>query len=99
MPFSEILFASYAESIPAVLEQAGAFELLADQKQILIKPNLVNQSAFPVTTSVESCEVLVNTLRYLEESRLSWADGRIAPGYDELPHARLYAYGRQRWNG
>lgn len=63
MPAVSRAFRSYALSVPEVLDAAGAGALLADYPRILIKPNLVNASPFPVTTPVECCATLIRYLR------------------------------------
>lgn len=56
-------FQDYASSIPAALDALGAPRFLHDQKAVMLKPNLVNTSPFPVTTPVEVCAVLVDYIR------------------------------------
>ncbi len=56
-------FETYAISVPAILEELRVGEVLAQQSAILIKPNLVNASPHPVTTSVACCEAVV---RYVQ---------------------------------
>ena len=45
-----------ARRASAAFEAAGAREVLAGQAAVLIKPNLVNASAFPVMTAAACCE-------------------------------------------
>jgi uncharacterized protein (DUF362 family) len=52
-------FETYEASIPAILDTLEARTVLAAQQAILIKPNLVNTSPHPVTTSVACCEAVV----------------------------------------
>jgi len=72
-------FTSYAETIPRLLEAIGAAEILAGRRRILIKPNLVNASPFPVTLPVEACAALIAAFR-------RWCDAEIvvAEGCGEL---------------
>jgi len=43
-------FDSYSKTIPLILEKAGLAELIQNEKQILIKPNLTTNLPPPVTT-------------------------------------------------
>lgn len=56
-------FESYESSVPIILDRLEAKNRLAKQEAILIKPNLVNASAHPVTTNVACCEAVV---RYVQ---------------------------------
>ncbi|HYW80397.1 MAG TPA: DUF362 domain-containing protein [Thermoguttaceae bacterium] len=60
---AEIEFVSYAASVPQAFDTIGAAEVLGRQTAILIKPNLVNASPFPVTTSVECVEAVIEYVR------------------------------------
>lgn len=57
-------FDRYDVSVPKILTALRASEALAAQSAILIKPNLVNASPHPVTTSVACCEAVV---RYVQD--------------------------------
>lgn len=95
MPLALIEFVSYAESVPRTLEEIGAGELLAGQQAVLIKPNLVNDSPFPVTTHPKCCEAVVHYIRKHSKADIIIAEGCgasgcetdevfAALGYDEL---------------
>jgi len=60
---AEIEFESYAESVPEALDAVGAREILKEQTHVLIKPNLVNDSPPPITTSVECVEAIIEYVR------------------------------------
>lgn len=62
-PLEVVPFTSYARCVPAALEAVGAPAVLARQERILIKPNLVNASAPPVTLPVAAVEALVRAVR------------------------------------
>ncbi len=68
-------FAGYAESLPRALEAIGAAEVLAGQKRILIKPNLVNASPPPITFAVEAARVLVKAIRACSDAPIVIAEG------------------------
>ncbi|PLY02554.1 MAG: hypothetical protein C0623_03575 [Desulfuromonas sp.] len=52
-------YISAEESVHTALANAGAFDVLRDQRKILIKPNLVNASPPPITLPVSIAEALV----------------------------------------
>ena len=68
-------FVDYAHSVPEVLDALGAAEVLARQEAVLLKPNLVNRSPFPVTTPVELCAVLVDYIRAHSGAEVVIAEG------------------------
>jgi len=53
---------SYRRSLPAILDAAGVPEAVSSQRTILIKPNLVEALAPPITTHVDIVEALVDYL-------------------------------------
>ncbi len=72
-------FVSYKESISGLLKALRAGAELAEQRQILIKPNLVNASPHPVTTPVGCCEAIVKHIRRCSRARVLIAEGCGAP--------------------
>ncbi len=56
-------FRSYRESVREALDSIGAHTVLAAQKHILIKPNLINASPHPVTTPPQCCEAIIDYIR------------------------------------
>lgn len=52
-------FTGYRESVPRALDRISAKEKIRKQKKILVKPNLVTASSFPVTTSPRCCESVI----------------------------------------
>lgn len=56
---AEILFQDYSSSVAKALDQINAAEVLANQSKILVKPNLVTSSPFPVTTPPEMCLAVI----------------------------------------
>lgn len=75
MKISTQEFSSYRESITKVLDEIGAAEVLAKERQILIKPNLVNASPFPVTTPVACCEAIIEYIRTCSDAEIVVAEG------------------------
>ncbi len=61
--YIEIPFLDYATSVPEALDAIGASSFLAQQRRVLVKPNLVNTSPHPVTTHPDHVEAVV---RYIQ---------------------------------
>jgi uncharacterized protein (DUF362 family) len=72
---TEIEFVSYTESVPGILEKILVDEQLKDQETILLKPNLVNASPFPVTTPPQLVEAVIKYVRKHSSARLIIAEG------------------------
>jgi uncharacterized protein (DUF362 family) len=68
-------FRSYAQSIPLALDALGAASVLAKQPNILIKPNLVNDSPHPVTTHVDCCKAVIDYVRSCSSAQIVIAEG------------------------
>jgi uncharacterized protein (DUF362 family) len=68
-------FVNYHESVAACLDRLGADTFLHASEQILIKPNLVNSTPFPVTTSPEMIRALVAYIRAKSQARLIIGEG------------------------
>ena len=72
---AQIEFVSYGESVPEALDAVGAAEALKKQPAILIKPNLVNASPFPITTAVQCVEAVVEYVRSRSQAVIVIAEG------------------------
>jgi uncharacterized protein (DUF362 family) len=94
-PVRDLPFVDYDRSVPEALEAIGAPPILASQGRILIKPNLVNASPFPVTLPAAAVEALVRAIRRWSgaevlvaegtgDSRLSTGDVFRLHGYDHM---------------
>ncbi len=57
---AQVSFTDHAASIPRALDAIGASELFPTDDLIIIKPNLVNDSPPPVTTSVAAAEAVLD---------------------------------------
>jgi len=66
---------SYETAIPEIFETLGANAIVKEQKQILLKPNLVGPHAFPITTSPEFITVLLRHLREQTDATLVIGEG------------------------
>lgn len=56
---AEVGFSDYRKSVTEALDLVAADKALSTEPRILIKPNLVNSSPHPVTTSPEFCRAVV----------------------------------------
>lgn len=68
-------FTSYNDSLTSCLDRILAGQVLKRRKLIIIKPNLVNSSLFPVTTSVDMVAALVEYIKRHSRARLVIAEG------------------------
>lgn len=69
-------FADYEHSVFALLDRVGAGPVLAGHDRIMLKPNLVNASPFPVTTPPALCEAVVRYVRsYAPGAEVTIAEG------------------------
>lgn len=79
---AEIRFTSYRESVRKALDAVGAAEVLGGQKAVLIKPNLINASPFPVTTAPECVEAVIEYVRAYSEATIVVGEGCGDPGLE-----------------
>ena len=76
-------FISWQKSIPPLLERAGLEKHLAGSDQtILIKPNLVEALAPPITTPAELVVALIQYLRTISDARIIIGEGCGAVDYE-----------------
>lgn len=68
-------FTGYKDSIKKVLDEINAKEILSKQKQILIKPNLVDALEFPVTTHPDSVSAIIDYIKDCSDSKIIIAEG------------------------
>lgn len=68
-------FESYEKSISEALDAIAAYGRLKGQAPVLIKPNLVNSSPHPITTSPESCAVIIDYIRRHSRAEVVIAEG------------------------
>jgi len=74
-PVSLVEFTSYEESVALALDEIGAADILAGQKKVLLKPNLVNASPPPITTPPEFCEAVIAYVRSCSDAQIEVAEG------------------------
>lgn len=90
----EIEFTNYKECIDSALSGLKALEILASQKTILIKPNLVNESPPPVTTPADICRATAQWLRENTNAEIILAEGSGSLQMDTLQVFEELGYGR-----
>ena len=72
---AEIEFVSYQQSVPRALDAIGAAAALKEQTAVLIKPNLINASPFPITTPVECVEAVILYVRSCSQATIVVGEG------------------------
>jgi uncharacterized protein (DUF362 family) len=72
---SVVSFTNYRESVKKAFDEAGAESVLAAQSRILIKPNLVDDIPFPVTTPAECTGVIIDYIRSVSRAEIIIAEG------------------------
>ncbi len=78
-------FTSFKNSINNALDAINARDHLSSQTAILIKPNLINSSPHPITTSPECCEAVIEYIQKysqaeIEKPLLLCFSGNVPPG-------------------
>ncbi|PTN38443.1 DUF362 domain-containing protein [Desulfonatronum sp. SC1] len=68
-------FQDYPTTLAALLDDLGAPGVLKRRRRVIIKPNLVNTSPFPVTTHPEMVRTLVEYARRHSKARIILAEG------------------------
>ena len=72
---AEIEFVSYSESVPKALDAIGAGKALKQQTAVLVKPNLINASPFPITTAAQCVEAVIEYVRSCSEAVVVVGEG------------------------
>ncbi|BHH81930.1 DUF362 domain-containing protein [Desulforhopalus sp. 52FAK] len=75
MEFTSVDFVSFKQSITEALDNISAHESIAGQNAILIKPNLINNSPHPITTSPECCEAVLEYVLHHSTAKVVIAEG------------------------
>jgi len=68
-------FKNYPESVTKVLDSINALDALSNQDQIIIKPNLIDNIPFPVTTHPDCVSVIIDYIRNCTKARIIIAEG------------------------
>ncbi len=75
MKLAEVDFTDYNRSVGKALDRIHADDIIKKQEFVLLKPNLVNASPHPVTTSVDCCEAVIRYILSFSKPRIVIADG------------------------
>ncbi len=91
---SVISFTNYRESVTKAFDEIEAGTILADKSKILVKPNLVDDIPYPVTTPVACVEAIIDYVRSVSDAEIIVAEGSgghkpTAEVFRELGYARL----------
>ncbi len=87
-------FIDYRTSVPEALDAVGAGPALAKQKAVLIKPNLVTDQPFPVTTAPECCSVIIDYVRTHSRAEIIIAEGTGDPARGTMDIFQSLGYTR-----
>ena len=87
-------FKSFKETIPEILSEENLSDLIKDQKQILIKPNLTLVKEPPTTTPVELVEEIIKFCQSNSKAKIVIAEG--AGGDDTKRAFKVLGYDRLR---
>ena len=71
----EIPFQSYPDSVPEILEKSGAAPHFAKCDAILLKPNLVTDDPFPITTHPECVRQVILWLKTVTKAEIVIGEG------------------------
>lgn len=66
---------TYRESVHAAFDAVGGGDIVSSQEAILLKPNLVDASSFPVTTHPDFVAEVINAVRAHTEAPIVIAEG------------------------
>ena len=66
---------NYPATLTTLLDDLGAPDVLKRRRRVIIKPNLVNASPFPVTTHPDMVRALVEYIRDHSKARIVLAEG------------------------
>ena len=84
-------FEDYETSVGRCMARGGAASLLTNGQPVMLKPNLINASPHPVTTSPAFCEAVIGFIRQHTEAPIVIAEGCGDPALDT--HAVFYQLG------
>lgn len=85
-------FTSYEKTIPKILDKIKAYEAIKEQKNILIKPNIVNMDPFPITTSPKICTEIIKYIRMYTDANIIVGDGCGDPACTTLEAFKHLGY-------
>jgi uncharacterized protein (DUF362 family) len=85
-------FLSYKNSIKSAFDGINAGDHFASQSEILIKPNLINSSPYPITTSPQCCEVIIEYIRTYSNAEIVIAEGCGLPNRETTEIFEILGY-------
>lgn len=94
MTIATVDFVSYRRSVAEVLSKAGFARRLGGHSRVLLKPNLVTASPFPVTTRPEFCEAVIGCIRSCSSADIVVAEGCGDANCDTSDIYRILGYDR-----
>lgn len=68
-------FTECTETVRRAFMEGGGPDVVADGRPVLLKPNLVNASPFPITTSPEFVEAVISVVREHTDAPLTIGEG------------------------
>ena len=91
---SVVTFTNYKESVAKAFDRTEAGIMLARQSKVLIKPNLVDDIPYPVTTPVACVEAIIDYVQSVSDAGIIVAEGSgghkpTAEVFRELGYTRL----------
>lgn len=85
-------FSNYQQSVTAAMNALEAGDILSQQTDIMLKPNLVNDTPYPVTTHPECCAAVIEYIRQYTSASIVIAEGNGDPAADTLETFRRLKY-------
>ena len=89
-----VSFSDYESSVAEALETIHAGRLFSEQDKILIKPNLVTDAPFPVTTSPRFCGAIIDYIRLHSKAAIVIAEGVGDPASETMEIFHSLGYTR-----
>lgn len=74
-PVIRTTFTSYETTVGRCMEAAGAADVLAGGRPVMLKPNLINASPHPVTTPTAFCAAVIAFIRVHTDAPIVIAEG------------------------
>ncbi len=70
-----VSFTSYHESVARAFDEIGAGPVLGRQQKVLVKPNLVDDIPYPVTTPADCVGAIIDYVRSVSSAEIIVAEG------------------------
>lgn len=88
----EVTYTNDKDSIKEALDQLNVGNAVKHQKKILIKPNVVNKSPFPITTRPEFVEAIVEYIKEQSDAEIVVGEGGGMPDYSTYEAFEVLGY-------